>query len=526
MLSWKSCSPFARVAVTLLVLIPVLVAVAPRASAAKREPRAVRAMKAQYEKHRNLRKRFTESSRKIADFCDKQGFSEQAESIRAMAQPADLKTFRAQELSRKIAPGLPDDLTGVERQWRVEWRHLKEQQAIKLYQLAQRVLELGNVRFAYHLIHEAVRYDPDNIFVRRFLGFEQSGNEWVTPFELRMRRDRKVKTERFGWLPKAHVPRYEKGERFFHRGWVSAAKEAELRRDFKNAWVVRTEHYVIKTNYSLERGVRLSRQLEAFYRTFYETFSGFLTTADQRQSLAKGRGGRRNGTSSQFEIHYFRDKDDYVKHLEKRVAQIRITTGLYLTDTGTAYFYHVPEMDEDPTGPASRTIFHEATHQLFSETRKNLRGRTGMVGEKSHFWIIEGIACYMESFEQRGERIILGDPDYQRFRAARYRYLHDGYYIPLKRFAGMSAMEIKHSPEIRKLYSQASGLAHFFMEYEEGKYRDALVEHLSQLYSRNRKIRENPASLPKLVGVDYKSLDVEYGDYLKAQQNEVAAEGE
>ena len=385
---------------------------------------------------------------------------------------------------------------------------------------------MGNVGFAYQMVHEAVRFDPDCKPARGFLGYERSGDEWVTPFQARMRKNHYVDTERFGWLPRDHVDRYEKGERYFKSGrgtrgrWVSAAQEAELRRDFKNAWVVQTEHYVVKTNHSLERGVQLSRQLEDFYRVFRETFSGFLTSQDQRAALAKG---RRRSTNNQFEIHYFRDKEDYVARLRPRIPEISITTGLYLTDTGIAYFYHQPEMDEDPEGPATRTIFHEATHQLFSETRKTRR-KSQIVGEHAHFWIIEGIACYMESFTKRGDQFELGDPRYQRFRAARYRYLEDGYYIPLETFAAMGTNQIQQSREIRKLYSQASGLTQFFMHYGDGKYRDALIEHLSQLYSRNRNVRDNPATLPQLIGTDYKHLDEQYGEYMKSQQEKLTAQ--
>ncbi len=492
---------------------------------AQRRSQAERRRQVQVDKYQKLQLGFARSLQKIADTCEGLGDHKQAAAIRELAIPARRDEMSIRTLPPEIQPDVPDDLPADERLWRVELRHQRQEHAAELYQLAQRALDIGDVRFSYDLVYEALRQDPDCAPARGFLGYERSGKEWVTPFESRMRRSRMVNTEQFGWLPKDHVERYEQGERYFKPGrsangrWVSAAQEAELRRDFKNAWVIRTEHYVIKTNHSMERGVELSRQLEDFYRLFFQTFAGFLTSRDQRIALGKG---RRRSVSPQFEIHYFRTKDDYVTTLRPRVPQIDITTGLYLTDTGIAYFYHQEEMDDDPDGAATRTIFHEATHQLFSETRKSRR-RTEMVGEKGHFWIIEGIACYMESFTKNDGRYTLGDPSYQRFNAARYRYIKDEYYIPLSRFVAMGARKIQNSRDIRKIYSQASGLAHFFMHAGNGKYRDALIEHLSQLYSRNRRIRENPATLPELIGTDYEALDDEYGAYLREQQNQRTA---
>ncbi len=514
--------------ITFVFAIACLTLLVPPSAQAQRRDQEERRRQVQYDKYDKLQTDFAKSLEEIANFCERIGNQQQAKAIRDLARPAKREGLHTQSLPRQLQPDIATDLPVDERQWRVELRHHQQQHATNLYQLAQRVLEIGDVRFAYDLIYEAIRQNPDCAPAREFLGFERSGTEWVTPFEMRMRRDQMVDTPQFGWLPKDQVARYEAGERYFKGGrgisgrWVSAAQEAELRRDFKNAWVIPSEHYVIKTNHSLERGVELSRQLEDFYQLFFQTFAGFLTTQDQRVALGKG---RRRSVSKPFEIHYFREKEDYVTRLRPRVPEIAITTGLYLTDTGIAYFYHQPEMDEDPNGAATRTIFHEATHQLFSETRKSRR-KTTMVGEKAHFWIIEGIACYMESFTKENGGYTLGDPEYQRFRAARYRYINDEYYIPLQKLTTMGSQQIQHSPEIRRIYSQASGLAHFFMHYQDGKYRDALIEHLSQLYSRNRKIRESPATLPDLTGIDYSTLDAQYGQFLRQQHEERTVQAE
>ena len=139
-----------------------------------------------------------------------------------------------------------------------------------------------------------------------------------------------------------------------------------------------------------------------------------------------------------------------------------------------------------------------------------------MIGEWEHFWIIEGISCYMESFKITNGKVTLGDPFYPRFTAAKSRYVNDGYYVPLTRFAAMGRLAFQSDRNIRKNYSQASGLAKFFMEYDNGKYRDALIEHLSQIYRSNSRRYVRVKTLQDLTGVSYGQLDREYGTFIRA----------
>ena len=213
-----------------------------------------------------------------------------------------------------------------------------------------------------------------------------------------------------------------------------------------------------------------------------------------------------------YEVHYYRTRDEYIQRLRGKVPKIEITNGLYYTSDRTAYFYF------DPQQQSSDTIFHEATHQLFYENQKQER----QIALRENFWIIEGIACYMESFRQEDGQWTTGDPRHVRIDSARYRFLHDGYYVPLAQFAAMGMTDFQTSQNITKNYSQATGLAHFFMHYDGGRYRDALVEHLSQLYRADPRGRTRVQSLEDLTGTSYPDLDRQYAEHLKELEASVA----
>ncbi len=353
--------------------------------------------------------------------------------------------------------------------------------------------------------------------MRKILGFQRLGDEWITPFEASQSRKNMVWHDKFGWLLKTNVKRYEQGQRYYNRQWMPAAQEAEIRRDFRHAWEVRTEHFLVKTNHSLERGVEVAKKLEEYHDFFVETFAGFFQSPEQLQKLFSNSGSRsRLQQTNPFIVYYFRTREEYIEALKPKIPQVEITNGLYHNGDRVAYFYHDPEENNDST------LFHEATHQLLYETRFPAARFVQGVGVDANFWIIEGIACYMESLQQKAGKQTLGDPEFIRFYWARNRYLAEGYYVPLAKFTSMDSRTFQTQPpqDLSRNYSQSSGLVHFFMHYDGGKYRDALIEHLSQIYHPGRRAQP-PATLAELTGVSFADLDKQYGNYLRIQQHAI-----
>ena len=74
---------------------------------------------------------------------------------------------------------------------------------------------------------------------------------------------------------------------------MPAEQEAEFRRDFRKAWVVNTEHYRVRTDHSLERGVQVTEALEGYREFLRHVFPAFFITADELNRAFSGRGGGR-----------------------------------------------------------------------------------------------------------------------------------------------------------------------------------------------------------------------------------------
>ena len=470
-------------------------------------------------RHRELHATFASELEEIAAFCDEKGLADAAADVRSRSEQRDADALQSAPLPDHVQPDIPRGASADERHWRVQLRHVEQDYARELYSLSRNLLHAGYPSHAYDLVREVARHDPDHQHARRLLGMIRVGDAWVTPFEGEMRRQNKVWDDRFGWILQSDLPRYEQGERKIGARWMGAAQEAEIRRDFRHAWEIRTEHFLVKTNHSLERGVEIARKLEQFHGFFVQTFAAFFNTPEQMRQLFEGRGSRssRGNLGDPMEVHYYRTREEYVSRLQKRIPLIEQTNGLYYTSDRISYFYFDAEADLDTT------LYHEATHQMFYESAARHR----QVAGDAHFWIIEGIACYMESFKDEGDTLSLGDPMCERFRAARYRYLVDNYYVPLEQFARMGMTQFQTHPKIATNYSQASGLAQFFMHFDHGRYRDALIEHLAQLYRhRGSSARASELEgLDQLTGVPYADLDVQYGEFINAIENRLAAAG-
>ena len=507
---WRVCFPLVWLCVA---------SAAPRESAA--QPTTVRnALTAVQEKHREHFQEFVGELEKLVEFCQSKNLSEGVDQIQGRLTESrlvspDAPSLKRPALPRDVQPEIPNDLTADERYWQTQLRKQDTDYAKKLYLLSRQSLNNGNPSFAYRLVREAAVHDSDHPQIRKILGYVRSGNEWVTPFAAEMIKKQNVWHEEFGWLPKSHLVRYAAGERNFKGRWVTTAKEDVLRQSFADGWEIRTDHYLIKTNYSLERGVELGKALEDYHEYFNETFAGFFNTPEQLKKLFEGAAKSVRLDAKQYVVHYYRTREEYLDRLKKEFPNIAQTNGVYMTNDRVAHFYH------DPNAQHEATLFHEATHQLFFESHNKERP----IGDKAHFWIIEGIACYMESFHCRNGVVSVGDPQYIRFAGARANLLAEKYYyVPLREFSGLGMKDFQNAPqpELMKNYTQASGLARFFMHYDKGRYREALVTHLSQLYSVNSNVRDQTKGLDILTGVAFEDLDRQYLEDARAVEQAAA----
>ena len=173
--------------------------------------------------------------------------------------------------------------------------------------------------------------------------------------------------EKFGWVPEAQLDHYERGERPAGSRWITAEEDARLHHDIRSGWEIETEHYAIRTNHSVAAGVALGVKLENLYRLWQQLFIGFYATDTYVAGLFNGHTQKQlpGPESHRFNVTCFRNREEYNRTLRPSMPEYRhLLRHLFCQEPHRLFLCR---RDSD-----DRTIYHEATHQLFGQSRPGL----------------------------------------------------------------------------------------------------------------------------------------------------------
>ncbi len=441
--------------------------------------------------------RFAQQIERLARWCDSHQLGDEARRTRRWLPKKDPdRLFFGRLTNNPAEPKVPVDASDDQTEWHRRFMQLRDAQAGALFQLALRSADENNVSPGYELLWQTVRQNPNHRAARRALGYDLVDGRWMTPFEHKQHKAGRVWHKKFGWIRGEHLSRYEKGERYESGRWSSTKADARRHASIRRGWKIETDHYLLTTNHSLAEGVRLASELERLQRLWRRAFAGYwLTPAELSLRLKENAPRIRPAPlSKKYRVTYFRDREEYIRTLRPKQPRIEITIGYYLQRSRMAYFFAGDGQDQG-------TLYHEATHQLFKESRPTIRSP----GSLGNFWITEAIACYAESLARDGDFDTLGGTGAVRIQAARER-LEDGFYVPLSTLVGLTAEGLQRNRRIASIYSQSAGLATFLMHYQSGRYRPALVKYLRAVYNG----KANATTLADLTGVPLEQLDREY----------------
>lgn len=483
-----------------------------------------------------LYKSYASQLQNLADECVSHGLAQQADLTKRWLPEREPATIYVFILPTDSAAPASLAETPEAQNWWQKFMELRRAEAESLFSLARRALDEKQDALAFELARETVRENPDHEAARRVLGDRKHGDAWVSADVARRLDAGQVWSDDFGWLPADRLKRYQDGQRYYRGKWISAAEDARQHSNIRSGWNVESEHYSITTNDSLEAAAKLARRLELLNTAWRQIFVGFYArpaqveqwfsalappvgnTVGNSKPTASGENTAAGelsvapaadlGPRKRHQVTYFHDKQEYVDALKAMQPQIEMSIGYYSDASRAVYFFAADH-------PYAGTLNHEATHQLFRETPP----ASIDPGRKNNFWIVEAIACYMESLEEHqlidgeayGSYLTVGGANAGRVPAARKRLLDDSFYVPFRELAGYGMTELQHDPRVASIYSQIAGQAWFLMHADQGRYRDALMKYLVDVYTG----RATADTLEKLTGEKFEQLDRQYADYIQ-----------
>ena len=454
----------------------------------------------------------------LAVWCDENKFPNEAKVIRNCVVPKAPDKIYIPMLPLDVQPPAKkpqSETVNTQLNSRMdELSKLRKDYAKIMFAFAKTAAKQDRGSLAMQMSLAALHADPDHAQIRRVLGFTKYRNQWRTPWETEQLKKGFVDHPRFGWIPSKHVQRYEAGERYSDGKWITEAQDRQKHSgDIRNGWIIESEHYTLRTNHSIEEGVRVCRNLEHLYRAWKLLFYRFMASDVAIASMFETRSAAPKPLKK-LGVYLFRDKKNYVDSLVRGEPFVIKTIGLYVSGSRKCCFFVYtppapgtnPGPDDDHPEDIERTVYHEATHQLFYECRTF----DNPIGELRNYWIIEGIAMFMETLHEEGDYYVLGGWNDTRVKYARAKVRQNGFYISFEKLTKLGRLEFQSFPNLIELYTHCAGTAFFLMNYDDGAYRDATVMFLRLVYENN----DTTKTLESLTGRTSKELDDLYKTYM------------
>ncbi len=240
--------------------------------------------------------------------------------------------------------------------------------------------------------------------------------------------------------------------------------------------ITTSPHFAIATQGSTKQAIEVARICEQTYSIWQQLFFSMWCEAESLQKALITNELLPESKKELFQIVLFRNREGYLKQLQQLEPNVAVSTGYYSPKLKTVFCYW-----DNVTSAA--TLRHELTHQFFSQA---IRGEVLLPEElRSDFWVVEGLALYMESIQivhaDGYDMATIGGWDAVRLQPARYRRLHDETWISWDEFRRANNERFRTGSEIKQWYSQAAGLAHFWLDGNRDA-RQAFLDYARRVY--------------------------------------------
>lgn len=334
---------------------------------------------------------------------------------------------------------------------------------------------------AYRAVWRTLREDPQHALARRALG------EMLVGLEAKVRLSR----------PSTAHPQL---------GWQAGTYN-----------LIDTPHFQVTTRADARQSAAFASQLESFYALWTQVFYPLWAAPNQMRSRFDS-GTSDLNTKQEIQVVLLRSRKEYIDVLGAKEENIGISVGYYNPELKTSFFY--------PDQNLQATLFHELTHQLLAEaTHIDAKPEAGSI---SDYWLLEGIAMYMESMWEGTEYWTVGGWESPRLQVARYRALREDFWVPWETIRSGGLESWKQDPNVAKLYTQAAGLTHYCMDSASSlpdnaapastsHPRDDLLRALVSIYQGQSPMDDLFAAL------DDDSAQEKYKRFLKVTDQDVLA---
>jgi hypothetical protein len=366
---------------------------------------------------------------KLADSLEKSGRSEAARITRQWIprERPDSTVVYFSDLEKSI----PDEAL-AEPKVEAAFLRAREETAALAITKAKQYAEQGAGFSAYRMLWRAVREDPEAEIAGKILGLP-------------------LNRERIAVSVGRNAPR--------HLAWPD--------RSFQ---IVQSPHFRILSTAPRREATQLCNDLERFLEVWSQVFVP-LWLDEKTICAAILQGTKLPSPTRPLEIVLFAKRAHYVDSLTRNGVQgASLSTGFYSPESKQTFLFLGADAD-------SATRYHEVTHQLLQELAVQAVLSPGL---DSGFWIVEGIACYMESLRFLPSYATLGGWESNQLQFARGRYLNLEPPPSLDTLMPMGRDEVQKLDNLGSWYTLVAAYTHLLMD--DPAYQPQLIAYLQSVY--------------------------------------------
>jgi hypothetical protein len=432
----------------------------------------------------------------------------------------------------EVVPALPPAATPASA-WQTEFDSIRAASAKNLFDLATQAAstEPRHYALADLCLREVVARQRDHAEARRLLGQVPHRGGWATPYAVSQFKDGKIPHPVFGWVKASWVPHLTRGELPSplettpgKERWMPAAAAEAQRQEFDRGWKITTEHFTIQTNVPLAQAIVFGRHLETLHEVFESLFADVLADRSSLAQRFRSKSMVGEKSTDPHMVSYFATREEYARAVSVFFdVDPKISLGYYHPPQGRgarrgrAYFFR----DEGGVLEATATLFHEGSHQLLFESGVATPGAfQNIVG---NYWVFEGLGTYFETLTIR-PGATTKDPDDvvieigglvgARNEAARVQLLEPGALVPLATFVALRQKAFNADGDIVRHYLEASVLAAFLLDGQDGRYRDGFLDYVRDA-CQGRLGRASGRSVEGRLDTTFPKLQAEFRAYLE-----------
>ncbi len=319
-------------------------------------------------------------------------------------------------------------------------RKVRNNSTADLNALARRAADEGLLHEARIFSWHVLALEPDNPEANAALGHRQSRGEWLLPID--------------------------KSQGKFE-------SLTERRSDWATAWTLRSEHFALRSNASLQNCLNTLYELEYFYLAFFAIFQDRLQLRELIEPI---------------KVSVYGDQTE-IPALSDNVG------AWFSTDEEILYTWMM-------ASGRPFALFHEGTHALlYHLTAGSTRGRGGLPG-----WLDEAWAEFM-SAGMVSEVPGRAGWNPSRVNASHYRRLSkEKKPYGLHRLLNFKSSDFAASTKQPLKYAQSYALFNFLIRAGEPDYRPAFYEYLAMALTG----RGQASSFRRLFARDLRSIEAKY----------------